>query len=264
MIKLIACDMDGTLLNEEGKISNEFFDVFHKITEKNIKFAVASGRQYYQLVNNFRHIKDEVIYIAENGTIVKYNGEEIHSCPIERKYIPEVIRDAKAIEGVYLVLCGKKCAYIDTNEKKILSEVEKYYLRHEIVDNFSEVDDDILKIAVMDFKGAADNSNPVLYPKWKDRLKVSVSGEIWLDIYNKDANKGIALEILQKRFGIRKEETMAFGDYFNDIEMLMAAKYSYAMENAPEGVKKHANFVAKSNRDNGVVEVIEEKILKAV
>lgn len=83
-----------------------------------------------------------MIYIAENGTIVKYNGEEIHSCPIDREYIPDVVRDAKAIEGVNLVLCGKKCAYIDTYEEKILSEVEKYYLWHKIVDDFSEVDND--------------------------------------------------------------------------------------------------------------------------
>ena len=68
--------------------------------------------------------------------------------------------------------------------------------------------------------------------------------------------------MIQQKFGITREETMVFGDYFNDVEMLKAAYHSYAMENAPSGVKKHANFIAKSNIENGVLEVIKEVVLR--
>lgn len=261
MIKLIVSDMDGTLLNQKGKIDKEFFEVFKKLMEMDIKFVVASGRQYYKLIANFEDVSNNIIYIAENGTMVVYKGEELYSVVINKRYVEEIIRDCKDIPGVFLVLCGKNSAYIiNPPSEDVLAEVEKYYARYTIVDNLENIEDEVIKIAVLDTKGASSNSNKYLYPKWKDKIAVSVSGEIWLDLYNKEANKGIALKLIQDKFKITKEETMVFGDYFNDVEMLKEAYYSYAMENAPDGVKKHANFIASSNTEKGVIKAIKENI----
>lgn len=254
--------MDGTLLNEEGRVSTEFFKIFHKLMEKEIKFVVASGRQYHQLFSSFNDVADKIIYIAENGTLVKEDGKEIYSCLLSREEVREIIECGNTIEGIYLVVCGKNCAYIDTNDERAVKEIAKYYYNYKIVRDLRQVEDEFLKVAVLDFNGSEKNSNKVFLPKFNDRLQVTVSADIWLDIYNKQANKGRAIKLLQEKFEIKKEETMAFGDYYNDIEMLTMAHYSYAMENAPDGVKEHANFVAKSNIENGVIEVIKEKILK--
>jgi Cof subfamily protein (haloacid dehalogenase superfamily) len=260
MIKLIACDMDGTLLNGEGKIDKEFFEIFERLMDKNVKFAVASGRQYFTLLDNFEDVKDKIVYIAENGTMVKYNDEELYSCILDRKDAMEIIRDVEGIADAYPVVCGKSCAYINTNKKEVLEEIKKYYKSYKKLENFSEINDEILKIAVLDFNGSERNSYKTLNPKWKDKVMVTISGEIWIDLFNKEANKGLAVRVLQDKFNINKEETMAFGDYFNDIEMLQEAHYSYAMANAPEGVKKHANFIAKSNNEKGVIEAIKEVV----
>jgi hypothetical protein len=91
-------------------------------------------------------------------------------------------------------------------------------------------------------------------------LQVTVSGEIWLDITAKGANKGVAIKALQEKLGINFDETMVFGDYLNDLEMMEVAYHSYAMENAHEDLKKVARFTAKSNDENGVVEVIKSHI----
>ena len=79
---------------------------------------------------------------------------------------------------------------------------------------------------------------------------------------NKKVNKGAALEKIQKDENISYEETMVFGDFYNDIEMLGKAKFSFVMENANEDMKQYGNYIAKSNRDYGVIKAIEEYVLK--
>jgi hypothetical protein len=89
-----------------------------------------------------------------------------------------------------------------------------------------------------------------------DELEFVVSGDKWIDIMNKGISKGNAIKILQEKFNINKKGTMVFGDYYNDLTMFKAAQHSYAMMNAPEDVKTHADFVAESNNDDGVYNII--------
>lgn len=261
MIKLIASDMDGTLLNDHDKLNEEIFDIIMKLKEKNILFVAASGRQYYNLLNKFSKVKNDIIYIAENGSYVIYEDTELYSSIIDRAAIKKFIKLARKTESCEIVLCGKKSAYIEKNYKEFIDEVERYYLKYEIIDNLDDVTDDILKFTIYDFKGSAENSNLVFTPVYDDKFKITMSGKHWLDIINSDVNKGIAIKYLQEKFNIKPEETMVFGDYFNDIDMLHSAYHSYAMENAPDEVKKHARFAAKKNTENGVLEVIKNELL---
>jgi Cof subfamily protein (haloacid dehalogenase superfamily) len=261
MIKLIASDMDGSLLNEHDKLNEEFFHIIEKLKERNIIFVAASGRQYYNLENKFCKVKNDIIYAAENGSFVVYEGEEIYSSILDKNVVKELIKMGRELDCCEIILCGKKSAYIEKNYKKFVNEVEKYYLKYKIVDNLDEVDDDILKFTLCDFKGSAENSNNVFKPIWGESLQITVSGKIWLDIINRDVHKGVAIKYIQEKLNITAEETMVFGDYFNDVEMFKSAYYSYAMDNAPEEVKKHARFIAKSNRENGVLKIIKNEVL---
>jgi HAD-superfamily hydrolase, subfamily IIB len=261
MIKLVASDMDGTLLNQDDELNEETFDVIMKLKEKNILFVVSSGRQYFNIKNKFSKIQENIIYVAENGSYVILEGEELYSRKLDRNIVNLFVEKARQIEGCEIVLCGKKGAYIEKNYEKFIHEVERYYLKYEIVNNFNEVEDDILKFTIYDFKGAEDNCNKIFKPLFGDDFQVMVSGENWLDIISHDVNKGVAIKHLQEKFNIKPEETMVFGDYFNDLSMFDVAYYSYAMENAPEKVKEHARFTAKSNKENGVLEVIKNELL---
>ena len=122
--------------------------------------------------------------------------------------------------------------------------------------------DDILKIAIFDLKGSGVNSKKILCDKWENELQLVDSTPTWLDIYNMGINKGKAVDMIQRKFGIEKKDTMIFGDFYNDIEMLKEGYHSYAMDNSPEEIKRAANFIANSNEDNGVLEIIKEKVLK--
>lgn len=262
MIRLIASDMDGTLLDDKGLLNEEFFIIHEKLEERDIKFVVASGRQYDQLYNCFEPISDKIAYISENGALITYKGKEIFSNVMERNHWNELIDDVLKFEDVFIVLCGKGSAYLNTTNELFLEEAIKYYFNYEIVDRFDEVEDDIFKISIYDYKGLDNNFRNTLQMKWRDILEIVSSTPYWLDIYNKGVNKGKALNLLQSKFNIKKMETMIFGDYYNDLEMLQEGYYSYAMKNAPQEIKEVANFIAKSNSENGVLEIIKEKILK--
>ena len=260
MISLIAADMDGTLLDNEGRIPVRFPEVFERLEEQGILFAAASGRQYGRLAEQFDPFRDRMIFIAENGAYVVYKGQTLHKKSIPAKEVPELADAARELHDSIIVLCGVKSAYVekidDPVRDKYRGELDKYYANLTFVDSFLDVRDDILKIAVCTFLGSARHILP-LYMKYAGKYKIMVSGQIWLDIMPAGTNKGTAMAGVQKYFGIRREETMVFGDYLNDIELLHSAKYSYAMKNAHPDLFRHANFRAGANYENGVLRQIE-------
>lgn len=257
MIKLIATDMDGTLLNDDNEISKDFYKVFKELRDKDVIFAAASGRQYYNLLKRFEDVADDMMFIAENGTFVVYKGEELILNALDREVANDLIKLGRSIKDAYVILCGKKSAYIENRDERFIKETEKYYEEYKIVDDLTKVEDDILKIAICDFLGSEKNSN-TYYEGYRDKLQVSVSGAIWLDIMAKGVNKGLAIKKLQEMLNIAHEETMVFGDYLNDLEMMESAYHSYAMENAHDDLKKVARFKAKKNTEDGVVDKIKE------
>ncbi|MGL5001222.1 MAG: Cof-type HAD-IIB family hydrolase [Cetobacterium sp.] len=257
MIKLVVTDMDGTFLNDKKEFSEEFWDIYSEMERREIKFVVASGRQYQNLKKNFERIKEKIIFIAENGSYVVKNEEEIYSRILSEKTIEKYVELGRRIPSTNIVLCGKKSAYIESDNLEFRKEVEKYYEEKEFVNNLLDIkNDEIIKIAYCDLTGTEKN----VYPYLKDETdcQIVVSGDIWLDVSHLESNKGIALEALQKDLKITYEETMIFGDYLNDYEMLKKGKYSFAMENAHDEIKKISNFLAKSNNENGVLEELKK------
>jgi len=256
-IKFIASDMDGTLLDEQGRLDPEFFDLYTKLTEQNIIFAAASGRQYYSLAETFEPLKNEMMFIAENGTLVMHKGEELYSCTLDKDSIHSIIKQARLIQGAHIVLCGKKSAYIETQDQQALNEIQKYYHRRESVSDLLEVEDEFIKVAICHFDGSAEHVHPSIDAEFGEKHQVVISAKIWLDVMNVNASKGAALKHLQQSIGFTFEETMSFGDYLNDVEMLKESYHSYAMENAHEGVKAVARFSAPSNQKSGVLRVMK-------
>lgn len=260
-VKFIATDMDGTLLDENSQLNPQFYDLYARLQQKGIMFAAASGRQYYSLAETFSSLQDSMYFIAENGTLVMHQDKELYSCTIERSEVEAIIKTARQIEGAFLVLCGKRSAYIETDDPQALKEFAKYYHRCESVKDVLKVDDDFIKVAICHFDSTEEFVYPTINKNFGETHQVVVSGQIWLDVMNAQASKGTAIKHLQNTLGFSFEETMSFGDYFNDVEMLQQSYYSYAMENAHEGVKKHARYRAPSNKEAGVLKVIEEQLL---
>ena len=260
-VKLVVSDMDGTLLSPKNEVRPRFFKLFKKLKQQNIHFIAASGRQYQSILDKLYPIKDDISIIAENGGIIKHNNQEHVLLQLTPENIKTTILLLRKTKGAHIVLCGKNCAYIESNDMKFIDRFKDFYTNYTIVNDLLEVKNDVfLKIAVFHH----DSSEKYILPTAQilsSTLKVIVSGKNWLDISHAKANKSYALEILQKELGVSKEETMAFGDYNNDLEMLDLAYFSFAMENAHADVKKTVRFTTKSNAEEGVEHIIE-KLLK--
>lgn len=259
-VKLVVTDMDGTLLNSKSEVSARFFKIFNHLKKQNIHFIAASGRQYQSIVDRFLDIKDEITIIAENGAFAKQGDKELFTNELPFEYILKSIDTLRKLQNVYIVLCGKNAAYIETKDMEFIDVFKNYYSEYKIVNDLSKVTNDtFFKIAAYHFESSEKHIYPAV-KHLKNEMQVIVSGEHWLDISHNNANKGYALNILQNQLGITKEETMVFGDYNNDLQMLALADFSFAMENAHKNVKKIAKFQTKSNNDQGVEIVLEQLI----
>lgn len=261
-VRLVVSDMDGTLLNSEGQVSDTFITLFKELKEENIQFIAASGRQYYSIVDKLKEIHADIIVIAENGGFAKRNDEELMTVSLPLDKTREMIKLMRDIDDAHIVLCGKKQAYVDSDNEKFLNIFNEYYHKYQIVDDITTIDDDeFFKIAVYSFGGSEQTTYPAV-SHLENEVKVKVSGENWLDISSTKADKGNALKHIQEMLGVHSDETMVFGDYNNDLEMLELAHFSYAMANAHPNVTEAANYTTKSNNDLGV-EIVLNQLIEA-
>jgi Cof subfamily protein (haloacid dehalogenase superfamily) len=255
-IRLIAADLDGTLVDDEKRIHDEFWPLVDELHARGITFCPASGRQYYNLLQMFEDVAEEVVFLAENGTYVVARGREVSSDCMSLHVARRVCERVRAIPGAGAVLCCKRSAFVERADEEFVRHVRPYYARLRVVDDLLAVEgEDVLKVAVYDFVSAERNAAPPL-EDFRRTHQVAVSGPHWVDVMSPTANKGRALEQVQRTLGVTREQTMAFGDFLNDLEMMDAATYSFAMANAHPLLKERASWVAPTNNANGVVRTI--------
>ena len=262
MIKLIMSDMDGTLLDENGQLPAGFDDIIRQLRERGVLFAPCSGRQYYSLLETFKDYQDAFLFMAENGTMVRFQGKEVFSCVMSRRLGEKALQATQDIPGVYEVFCGKQDAYVLRSKMKeaFAAELRKYYTHTRIVDSFAQIDDEMIKAAFFDERGrASERIYPHLKP-YRGPFQVAISSDYWVDMMRFDINKGIAIQQVQKKLHITPMECAAFGDYMNDAEMMSSVYYSFAMENAHPKIKELARFKTASNAEHGVLQGIQKLI----
>ncbi|SEP59677.1 hypothetical protein SAMN04487983_100160 [Streptomyces sp. yr375] len=258
-IRLIVTDMDGTLLDDDKQVPAGLWETLARLRARGVLFSPASGRQYATLAAEFAEVADGMVFIAENGAYVVRDDAELSSDPLDPGAVARVKETVRGLTAagvdVGAVVCGKRSAYVERTDDAFLAEVARYYVRHRVVEDVTAVDDDILKVALFDFGSAERTTAPALAP-FAGTHQVVVSGEHWVDLMSRTANKGAALRRLQRELGITPAQTMVFGDYLNDLEMLDAADWSFAMAGAHPEVVRRARHLAPSNNDNGVLRTI--------
>lgn len=257
MIKLICSDIDGTLLPEgTAEINPEIFEVIRKLKEKDILFAAASGRPYSSMVKLFESVKDDIIFVSENGAYVCCRGYLMSEEVIEWRDVCEWVEEVRKIPDASFTLDAEGGLYSESRDPEFLDLVRLGYRSQlTIVKDALAERRHINKISVYrkhDIEKVAED----MVPRWSERLHCTIAGDIWLDFMSKESNKGHAIREIQKILRISPDETMVFGDNLNDLEMLAAATESYAVANAAEPVRKAAKHIADSNVNDGVLKVI--------
>ena len=257
-VRLVVSDMDGTLLNERGQVPDSFWPLLEKMRGVGVVFAPASGRQSATLARMFRAQIAGMPLIAENGTYVVRDGVEISSATVAPEAWHAIVRAAREAASSFdlgLVVCGKKAGYLERHDHAFVQQCAPYYASLQLVSDQLDVTDDVLKLAVFDFDDA-EQSLP-RFEHFRADHQVVVSGRNWIDIMRAGANKGAAVRALQAKLGVTRAQTVAFGDFFNDLEMLDEADWSFATANAHPGIQAHAKFLAPENTREGVVQVLD-------
>lgn len=258
MIKLVASDIDGTLLPEgTAQINPEIFEVIRKLKERDILFAAASGRHYTSMSKLFEPVKNDIIFITENGAYVCCRGYTMLEQVLNWEQVCQWVREVRRIPGTSFTLDTKEGFYTESSDPEFLDLIRKgYRSRIDQVEDALSRELKVNKMAVYRKENIGEVAR-LLIPRWEDRLHCVISGDVWVDFMNMDTNKGNAIRSIQKTLKISPDETMVFGDNHNDLEMIRSATESYAVGNAAEAVKKAAKYVADTNVNDGVLKVLK-------
>ena len=257
MIKLIASDVDGTLIQDGSqKLQERLFPLIRKLTDMGILFVAASGRQYPNLYRLFGPVQDDIAYICENGCLVRKNKETLYKAEMDEALALEIIHKIVEKDTAEVLVSGEDTSYIRPK-----TDAFRHLLEEVVVNNVTVVDDIFtlretpFKISVYEETGI-DATQEYWREAFRGRATAVTSGFEWLDFTPVGANKGKALDELLKRLHISPDECMAFGDEYNDIEMLQNVGYSYAMRTAKPGVQAAARFLTD------MVETVLEQLIE--
>ncbi len=271
-IKLIATDLDGTLMSTDHMTITDFtLSTLKKAHEKGIKIAIATGRPLSLIGNVVEQIPFADYVIYSNGACVldRESNKLIYSNLIDNKRALEIIKYLLTKEVFFEIYLDGKSHYPTGREKYFnakpfpggfVEEVKNSMHPHEnLIDFVGERS--VEKITLYSIKS---RDFPAFVNKFKSmNLFIASSFKDNLELTEKTANKGVALEGLSKKTGIKASEIMSFGDAENDAEMLKFADYSFAMANGDEKAKDSAKFLARSNAEDGLALAVIQYALEA-
>ena len=259
-IKLTAADMDGALLDSQKRLPEGLFPLIHTLRERGVRFAPASGRQYYTLYEQFGEIADELVYICENGSVVCDGARMISFEAMPADEVCRSIELVRTLPGVEAIVSARHGGFYETaDDPAFLANAAQYSVRRTQVPDLLEFcrHEPVCKVAVY-CKGRAEEVLLPAFDAFAQTSQLVVSGEDWMDLTRPGMNKGHAIGALCKSLHITPDECMAFGDYMNDLELLQAVGESYAMANGHETLKAAAKHICPSNDEDGVCRTIRQ------
>lgn len=264
--KLLALDLDDTLLNEDLKISPRNIAAIRNVAAQGVAVTIATGRMFSSALPYARELKVDLPLITYHGALIKNvgSGEVLRHCAVPFDRALEI-----------LDLCEEKGFHINLylNDKLFVKEENnntRYYqtiasIPMQAVGSLSRFllkqNIEPTKLTLINLEGRLEEIQQMLREKYPE-LSILKSRPYFLEITHKEATKGQALAFLAQREGIKAEEIVAIGDSYNDIDMLQFAGLGAAVANAPQEVKKAADVITRASNEDGVAAFLEEYLLK--
>lgn len=266
-IKLIATDMDGTILDSQGLLDLPRLEkILDRLEEKGIRFVIATGNEIHRVRQLLGHLTDRVVLIVANGAKIFENNQLIQVETWDDELVEKALTFFKGQECQnQFVITSMNGGFV--KEGTIFTQLDKFmtpemielfYQRMNFVEELHpELFGGVLKMSLVVGEDRMDQVQEDFNQVFNGYVQAVSSGYGCLDIIQDGIHKAWALQELLKRWNIKSEEIMAFGDSENDVEMLELAGIAYAMENADEKAKAVATGIAPANSQGGVYQILE-------
>lgn len=251
MIKLIASDMDGTLLDESKSVPEETYDLIRQLRAHGVRFAASSGRRYDTLVGYFEPVRDQMDFVASSGSVVYVDGKlqdkEIFS-PASLRRLDRVVG---MFDTLHLAVFDSHTTFERDDSFHYKPELDKDLPEPVVVGPLPPVDVNVVKVSIYCEESPMDMAY-VLSRELEDDFVFAPSGHQWIDVMQRGVNKATGIRQVMDAHGIEADEVMAFGDSMNDYEIVRMVGDGVAMGNARYALKKVADRIVGTNAEHAV------------
>ncbi|MEM5948275.1 HAD family hydrolase [Spirochaetia bacterium 38H-sp] len=263
---ILACDLDGTLIPEGGVISAEDLSLLRKLPSMGILPVIASGRPVSSVLSIVRNIweDEELPAISFNGSVVIKSplGKELFSARLDNKIAKKIV--AFSLDnGLFPQVYDNNLFYVFYEDEK----AEKYYRSVDVPYKIISYDDftwDTPKILLHDEPDILKKYFPSLLELAGKEISAFFSKPIYIELVNPESGKGQALIKLAAIYGISSSMIWAMGDAENDVDMLLAARYGYAVANASESVKRQVSYITEKGVGQGALSEVVQHIISVI
>lgn len=251
-IKLIASDMDGTLLDQNGQVPPETFGLILALRERGVRFVASSGRRYDRLCDFFSPVKDRMDFVASNGAQVFADGVQIDREVYSHLAIRRLAKTVAMFPNMHLALFDRTKSYLLDDEDKFVREVDKDLPNVERIYELPSPQVSIIKASIFCDDGNVMDNAYVLQRELGGLFTFAPSGSSYIDVMQPGISKASGIAQVMEYHGIDASEVMAFGDAMNDYEIIRFVGMGCAMANGRPALRAVADRVIGSNVEHAV------------
>lgn len=264
--KLLAIDLDDTLLDAKLKLPEGSRLAVEQAREAGVRVTLSTGRMFCSALPYARELNVEDYLITYQGALVKHavTGEVLFHRPVPLDLALEVIEYVNRYKyHINIYLDDHLYVAKHTKESEQYTSISRIPSAEvgDLTSYLKERNQAPTKVLIVAQEELLDKLIPEVRPVWGDKLHITKSKPHFLEFSHSLANKGDALAAIAKHYGVERDEVIAVGDSYNDIEMIEYAGLGVVVGNARPEIKERADFVCRSNEECGVAEVVERFIL---
>lgn len=261
--KLVAIDLDDTLLRGDLTISKRNRETIRKVAERGVAVTIATGRMHVSALRFARQLRLNVPLITYQGALVKtaLNEEVLYEKLLDPAVARAVIRLA-GCRGVHIQAYANDTLYTQHENEEVRAYTELVGVSYRVADLREIADRGTPKVLFSGDPGFLDEFAHEVKALVGERANVFKSKPYFLEVTHPEATKGQALDFLARRLGIAREQVLAIGDSYNDLDMIGYAGLGIAMENAPAAIQRIADYVTGHHERDGVAEALERFVLR--
>ena len=257
-IRLLAVDMDLTLLADDGTQPPHMAEKIRALDEAGVVFCAASGRPWPTLALMFEDNMDRIGLCADNGAFAMYRGKTVFEDLLDPAVWHRGLAQASTDKRCVPTMCCFDHATVLERDRGYEKELSKYYKDIRYVESFDTIDERSNKYSLFFPAYDAEEAFAEYYrPTYSGELYVTNAGREWIDFMNLGTSKGSGVEHLCEKLGISMSDVAAVGDTYNDIPLLETAGHSFIVANAEKHMEAHATYRVPSNNDRGVATLID-------